>query len=198
MDLVEFLAKVKAFANDNPIFMAAIVWPIVSGILNSVLRKRTEEERAELRAKHPRYAEFVRIVGALGLDPGKAFEALKNLVLGGPPKGPPSGGAGAVIVGTMAIVLAVGATGCTPEARARLIESVTRELAREIECGIANQDLPNDALIPKCGVSPENRDAFLGAVGTSRAVGADHAIAAANIAKKDAADKCEAAGAFKR
>lgn len=188
---MDILARIAAFAEANPLLMTVIVWPIVTAILNSLLRKRTEEERAELRKTSPRYAEFVRLIGALGLDPGKALEALKHLIAGTRP--PPSGGATPLLVLSGA-ALCLSMAGCTPQARAILLET----LARKIQCGVLHQDLADKDILAKCAVQEEDAKAVLDAVGTSRSVGADHAYAAANIAKKDAADKCEAAGAFKK
>lgn len=192
-DLASVIATVQTFAKEHPMLMTAIVWPILTGVLNSILRKRTAEERAELRKNYPRYAEFVRIVGALGLDPGKALEALKNLVFGGP-KDPPAGGATPLIVGAAVLLVLATGPGCTPETRSVLVDA----LGRKIQCALENQSLPDKEILAKCLVQKEDAKAVLDAVSMSRAVVADRAIAAANIAKKDAADKCETAGAFKR
>jgi hypothetical protein len=107
------------------------------------------------------------------------------------PPSPPTPPRGAVVTLLVCVTLL---EGCTPQARALLIDAITRK----IECGISHQDRPDKEILALCAVQPEDAQAVLDAVGQSRAIGADHAYAAASIAKKDAADKCAAAGAFKK
>lgn len=61
----------------------AIVWPIVSAVLNVLLRTRTPEEWIERCEKYPRFAAFTRLVRSVGLDPVKMVRALGELVAGG-------------------------------------------------------------------------------------------------------------------
>lgn len=61
----------------------AIAWPIVSAVLNVVLRTRTPEEWVERCEKQPRLAAFTRLVRSIGLDPVKMVKALGELVAGG-------------------------------------------------------------------------------------------------------------------
>lgn len=194
---MNYVQRIATFAAENPAVMTLIVWPLITALFNFIFRPRTEEERAKLRQEHPVWAEVVRLIGGLGLDPVKSVEALKGLLdknnSSDKNNPPPAGGATPLlVVASLAVILPMSA--CTPQARALLVDA----LVRKIECGIAHQDLPDTELLAKCAVQPEDAKAVLDAVGKSRAVGADHAYAAASIAKKDAADKCEAAGAFKR
>lgn len=62
----------------------AIAWPIVSAVLNVVLRTRTPEEWVERCEKQPRLAAFTRLVRSIGLDPVKMVKALGELVAGKP------------------------------------------------------------------------------------------------------------------
>ena len=61
----------------------AIAWPIVSAVLNVILRTRTPEQWVERCEKYPRFAAFTRLVRSVGLDPVKMVKALGELVAGG-------------------------------------------------------------------------------------------------------------------
>ena len=61
----------------------AIAWPIVSAVLNVILRTRTPEEWVERCEKQPRLAAFTRLVRSVGLDPVKMVKAIGELVAGG-------------------------------------------------------------------------------------------------------------------
>lgn len=61
----------------------ALAWPIVSAVLNVILRTRTPEEWVERCEKQPRLAAFTRLVRSVGLDPVKMVQALGELVAGG-------------------------------------------------------------------------------------------------------------------
>lgn len=62
----------------------AVAWPIVSAVLNVILRTRTPEEWVERCEKYPRFAAFTRLVRSVGLDPVKMVKALGELVAGKP------------------------------------------------------------------------------------------------------------------
>ena len=61
----------------------ALAWPIVSAVLNVLLRTRTPEEWIERCEKYPRFAAFTRLVRSVGLDPVKMVKAIGELVAGG-------------------------------------------------------------------------------------------------------------------
>ena len=61
----------------------ALAWPIVSAVLNVILRTRTPEEWVERCEKYPRFAAFTRLVRSVGLDPVKMVKAIGELVAGG-------------------------------------------------------------------------------------------------------------------
>lgn len=61
----------------------ALAWPIVSAVLNVILRTRTPEEWVERCEKYPRFAALTRLVRSVGLDPVKMVQALGELVAGG-------------------------------------------------------------------------------------------------------------------
>ena len=61
----------------------AIAWPIVSAVLNVILRTRTPEEWVERCEKYPRFAALTRLVRSVGLDPVKMVKAIGELVAGG-------------------------------------------------------------------------------------------------------------------
>lgn len=62
----------------------ALAWPIVSAVLNVILRTRTPEQWVERCEKQPRLAAFTRLVRSVGLDPVKMVQALGELVAGKP------------------------------------------------------------------------------------------------------------------
>ena len=62
----------------------ALAWPIVSAVLNVILRTRTPEEWVERCEKYPRFAAFTRLVRSVGLDPVKMVKAIGELVAGKP------------------------------------------------------------------------------------------------------------------
>lgn len=61
----------------------AIAWPIVSAVLNVILRTRTPEQWVERCERYPRFAALTRLVRSVGLDPVKMVQALGELVAGG-------------------------------------------------------------------------------------------------------------------
>ena len=61
----------------------ALAWPIVSAVLNVILRTRTPEQWVDRCEKQPRLAAFTRLVRSVGLDPVKMVQALGELVAGG-------------------------------------------------------------------------------------------------------------------
>lgn len=62
----------------------AIAWPIVSAVLNVILRTRTPEQWVERCEKQPRLAALTRLVRSVGLDPVKMVKAIGELVAGKP------------------------------------------------------------------------------------------------------------------
>lgn len=62
----------------------AIAWPIVSAVLNVILRTRTPEQWVERCEKYPRFAAMTRLVRSVGLDPVKMVKAIGELVAGKP------------------------------------------------------------------------------------------------------------------
>lgn len=64
-----------------PVFLV-VIWPTLSAILNMVLRRKTAEEWVVFAESRPRTAGFIRLLRAIGLDPIKGFQALKEVVRG--------------------------------------------------------------------------------------------------------------------
>ena len=62
----------------------AIAWPIVSAVLNVILRTRTPEQWVERCEKQPRLAALTRLVRSVGLAPVTMVQALGELVAGKP------------------------------------------------------------------------------------------------------------------
>ena len=57
----------------------AVWWPIVSGVLNVLLRTRTPEQWVERCERYPRFAAFTRLMRSVGLDPVKMVQALGEM-----------------------------------------------------------------------------------------------------------------------
>jgi hypothetical protein len=74
-DFVGFLAA-------HPMFYAVFVWPLLSAVVSWVFKPRTTDEYA---AMNPRLASVLRLVGALGIDPAKALQAIAG-IFGSPQK----------------------------------------------------------------------------------------------------------------
>ena len=67
---LEKLLQYKAMA---AVLMATVGWPIISAILNILLRKKTSEEWEAWAEKKPGLALLVELLRALGVDPTKAM-----------------------------------------------------------------------------------------------------------------------------
>jgi hypothetical protein len=62
------------------VYFLVFVWPVLSCLLNLVLRKKTAEEWVAFGEKNPRLAGIIRLLRAVGLDPVKGFQALKEII----------------------------------------------------------------------------------------------------------------------
>lgn len=60
-----------------------VAWPIISAVLNVILRTRTPEEWVHRCENYPRFAAFTRLVRSVGLDPVKMVQAIAEFVAGG-------------------------------------------------------------------------------------------------------------------
>lgn len=66
----------------NPLLFTVVVWPLVSAIVTTILRKPTAEEYARM---NPRVAALRRFIAAIGLDAPKALETIRLFLSGGVP-----------------------------------------------------------------------------------------------------------------
>lgn len=57
----------------------ALVWPVLSAIINAAFRAKTPDEWASVCEQSPRFAGLIRLCRAIGLDVHKAFEALAQI-----------------------------------------------------------------------------------------------------------------------
>lgn len=60
----------------------AVAWPIVSGILNVVLRTATAEEWIARGERFPRFAALTKLLRRYGVNPVGTLEQFKQLVAG--------------------------------------------------------------------------------------------------------------------
>ncbi len=63
----------------HPQLCAAVIWPVVTGVLTALFKPRSPEEYARLP---PRLAAFIKLVAALGLDFPKMLEASGQVMKG--------------------------------------------------------------------------------------------------------------------
>ena len=85
---MHYLALIVTWITASPehlAFFTLIAWPIITAILNGLLRARTE---AEYGAMHPRVASFLRFLRHAGLDSGPASVFLWRILTGGKPSMP--------------------------------------------------------------------------------------------------------------
>lgn len=85
---------VLAFLSAHPAFYALVVWPLFSALVSWLFKPRTTEDYASM---NPRLASALRLVGALGLDPAKALQAIAGIfgkpqtfTVVTPPEAPPA------------------------------------------------------------------------------------------------------------
>jgi hypothetical protein len=65
-----------AWVTNNPAVAAAVIWPILSAVVNLLLKQHTVDEWIEFADKSPRSAALIRLFRAAGLDPKKTLNAL--------------------------------------------------------------------------------------------------------------------------
>lgn len=64
------------------ILILALVWPIISGVLNVALRKKTAEEWIAYAETNPRAHALLKLIRAVGFDPVKAIKSFQQLAQG--------------------------------------------------------------------------------------------------------------------
>lgn len=174
---------ITQFAQQHPEFMIAIVWPTISALLVLMFKPRTPAEYAALAAKSPRLAAMWQLVGALGLDPVKATEALKKMVAA--KKEPPDGPSAIGVLVALFFVFHVTACNNFQGQNALLLA------ADVAKCIVEHQNLPDEQVALVCGVDALQKPALIDLLKSSRAVSAHEAAAAAARA---GAAKCVAPG----
>jgi hypothetical protein len=156
---MSLLSNLSGWAEAHPELVAALVWPLFTAILTWLVKPRTA---AEYAAMSPRLAAAIKLVSALGLDPVKAVEALKQIF---GPKKPPTGPSarGAKRLDGIAVLCFVGillllvriTTGCTAAGRWHAANVVLDVL----QCVLANEKKPDAEVVALCAgenVSPDD------------------------------------------
>lgn len=72
--------------HDKVELWAVFIWPVLTGLLNIILRARTPEQWVALGEDYPRVAGFIRLMRAVGLDPAKAVSGLIEITTGRRPE----------------------------------------------------------------------------------------------------------------
>jgi hypothetical protein len=78
MDMHNLLVKYAAYKPTLILMMAVVGWPLISAILNLMLRKKTPEEWEKWAMSKPGLALLTELTRALGLDPKKALVAFQR------------------------------------------------------------------------------------------------------------------------
>lgn len=186
--LTQFLF-VLAWVELHPVFATLIVWPVVTGLLNFFFKPRTPEQYELIAKISPRLAALLQLIGAAGFDPVKTIATMKKLAQGAvekrssvkPPPTPPTGfpPVAMILVATMfGGALLTSTIGCTPKGVVNFFDL----LMDKTRCALVNQDLPDDQIIAKCALNPEDVPKILAIVSESRK-------AAKAAAEKAAAEK---------
>lgn len=74
--------EIIQWTSENPVAVAAVVWPLLSGIVNLLLKQHTIDEWVELAEKRPRTAALIKFFRGAGLDPKKSLAALVAFING--------------------------------------------------------------------------------------------------------------------
>jgi len=74
-----------AWVEANPLLMTVIMWPLLTALFTALFKPRTPEQYAAIASKDPawfyeRWVEVLRLVGAIGIDPVKALQIVKNIL----------------------------------------------------------------------------------------------------------------------
>ncbi len=101
-----FLAGVWPWVVAHPVFASLIFWPVITALVTWLFKKRTPEEFAEMAKESPRKAQFLRLIGALGIDVPKVLQVLGDIVNSVPK------GMGVVLF--LSAAVAFSATACKP------------------------------------------------------------------------------------
>jgi hypothetical protein len=72
--------------HDKVELWTVFIWPVLTGLLNIILRARTPEQWVVLGESHPRIAGCIRFLRAVGLDPAKAVSGLIEITTGKRPE----------------------------------------------------------------------------------------------------------------
>jgi hypothetical protein len=80
-----------AWVEAHPLLMTAVVWPFLLALVTALLKPRTPEQYAAIATRDPawffeRWAECLRLIGAIGIDPIKVMQILKNILNPGAPR----------------------------------------------------------------------------------------------------------------
>lgn len=161
-----YLHTLTAWIAAHPEFAAAIIWPLITAVLNWFVKPRDAQAWAVLHASSPLAAQLVRFVAATGLDPVKAVDALKQLVAR---KGPPPTGAVVLLV----VLLPVLAACDSWRQAARTVLDVV-----QVACVIAHQELPETDVAKVCGVADDLLPPMRRVLAESRAASAKAAAQA--------------------
>ena len=136
--IVQVFQSIWPWVEAHPVFASMVVWPLITALVTLLFKPRSPEEYAALAVNHPRVAQFLRLVGALGIDLPKVLQVLGDLSKR-VPKAP--------LVLLVAVSL-VGLDGCALFAPANLPK--TELVAKDIACILEHAFVDDSTLNTVC------------------------------------------------
>ncbi len=75
---MEYLSKLLAFYREHEALLNFLFWPLLTALLNILLKKKSAEEWERWAMSKPLGAFFVEVLRAVGLDPSKITLAFQR------------------------------------------------------------------------------------------------------------------------
>jgi len=168
--ITAFFSSIWPWVEAHPVFASVIFWPIVTAIVTWFLKPRSPEEYAALAASHPRIAQVLRLVGALGLDAPKVLQILGDMVK----RIPKAHG----VLPVFLLAVALSNAACTPAMR----QAITESAADKTQCALRHLNLTNEEIVKQClqEGAVDDIKRILALVGTAREETARAALNAAS------------------
>jgi len=171
----------------HPVFTFIILWPPVSALITVIFKPRTPEQYAKMAAKYPtwfwtRIAALLQLIAAAGFDPVKINKIVRKFMLGSveerTSKRPPP----------LGLILLVGWLGLSEVAcTTKQLVRATELTADNAQCALDNMDLPEEQMIVKCVLRPENVEAIMRIIRNERSARAKLSLEALERGKLEGA-----------
>lgn len=164
--IFDSLGAAAGWAETHPLLFTMVIWPFVLGLFTLLLKPRTPEQYQEIARLSPRLADTLRFLAALGIDPIKLSTVFGEILRGGKAQPPPAGPSILPIV-FFACALSLTQTSCAWWEKHH--DQVIDILADKTKCALSKMNLPEDAIIQKCLLNPEDIPRIFPLLGVARA-----------------------------